>query len=187
MRYDYPIYYFPLLWSIFGLDFISCFCPMKIEGSVVHIMKALASHSSAAPSLVEDDALQLLFHMVANGSVSVFSQFREGLVPLHTIQLHRHAMQASWYDATLSMNVPVRSHVTKCIKFITKQVLGLLLANDNGTSAKYLRKHHLVLSLSLHYGWSTPILLSCCWGLVHFCRLNGSLTPNTMEHGSSVI
>ncbi|CAM0876176.1 unnamed protein product [Alopecurus aequalis] len=89
---------------------------LEIEGSVVHIMKALASHSSAAPSLVEDDALQLLFHMVANGSVSVFSQFREGLVPLHTIQLHRHAMQ----------------------------VLGLLLANDNGTSAKYIRKHHLI-------------------------------------------
>jgi hypothetical protein len=79
----------------FGLDFITCSYSMKIEGSVVHIMKALASHSSAAPSLVEDDALQLLFHMVANGSVSVFSQFREGLVPLHTIQLHRHAMQAS--------------------------------------------------------------------------------------------
>uniref|UniRef100_A0ACD6A7M7 Uncharacterized protein n=1 Tax=Avena sativa TaxID=4498 RepID=A0ACD6A7M7_AVESA len=89
---------------------------LEIEGSVVHIMKALASHSSAAPSLVEDDALQLLFHMVANGSVSVFSQFREGLVPLHTIQLHRHAMQ----------------------------VLGLLLANDNGTSAKYIRKHQLI-------------------------------------------
>lgn len=96
-------------------------CPLQsrrleIEASVVHIMKALASHSSAAPSLIEDDALQLLFHMVANGSVSVFSQFKEGLVPLHTIQLHRHAMQ----------------------------VLSLLLANDNGTSAKYIRKHHLI-------------------------------------------
>lgn len=79
----------------FVFDFISCFCSTKIEGSVVHIMKALASHSSAAPSLIEDDALQLLFHMVANCSVSVFSQFKEGLVPLHTIQLHRHAMQVS--------------------------------------------------------------------------------------------
>lgn len=66
---------------------------MQIEGSVVHIMKALASHPSAAPSLIEDDSLQLLFHMVVNGSLTVFSQFREGLVPLHTIQLHRHAMQ----------------------------------------------------------------------------------------------
>ncbi|XP_062214623.1 protein SPIRRIG-like isoform X2 [Phragmites australis] len=89
---------------------------LEIEGSVVHIMKALASHPSAAPSLIEDDALQVLFNMVANGSLTVFSQFREGLVPLHTIQLHRHAMQ----------------------------VLGLLLANDNGTSAKYIRKHHLI-------------------------------------------
>ncbi|KAK3149380.1 hypothetical protein QOZ80_3AG0216630 [Eleusine coracana subsp. coracana] len=89
---------------------------LEIEASVVHIMKALASHPSAAPSLIEDDALQVLFHMVANGSLTVFSQFKEGLLPLHTIQLHRHAMQ----------------------------VLGLLLANDNGTSAKYIRKHHLI-------------------------------------------
>jgi hypothetical protein len=94
---------------------------MEIEASVVHTMKALASHPSAAPSLIEDDALQVLFHMVANGSLTVFSQFREGLVPIHTIQLHRHAMQ----------------------------VLGLLLANDNGTSANYIRKHQLVHSLSL--------------------------------------
>lgn len=89
---------------------------LEIEGSVIHIMKALSSHQSAAPSLIEDDALQVLFHMVANGSLSVFSQFRDGIVPLHTIQLHRHAMQ----------------------------VLGLLLANDNGTSAKYIRKHQLI-------------------------------------------
>lgn len=56
-------------------------------------MKALASHPSAAPSLTEDDSLELLFNMVANGSLKVFSQFKHGLVPLHTIQLHRHAMQ----------------------------------------------------------------------------------------------
>lgn len=61
----------------------------------MHIMKALASHPSAAPSLTEDDSLQLLFNMVANGSLKVFSQFKEGLIPLHTIQLHRHAMQVS--------------------------------------------------------------------------------------------
>lgn len=66
---------------------------MQIEGSIVHIMKALASHSSAAPSLIEDDSLQLLFHMVANGSLNVFALFKEGLILLHTIQLHRHAMQ----------------------------------------------------------------------------------------------
>ncbi|XP_042451657.1 protein SPIRRIG-like isoform X2 [Zingiber officinale] len=79
-------------------------------------MKALASHSSAALSLIEDDSLQLLFHMVANGSLNVFAQLRDGLVPLHTIQLHRHAMQ----------------------------ILGLLLANDNGSTAKYILKHHLI-------------------------------------------
>ncbi|WOL03138.1 protein SPIRRIG-like [Canna indica] len=89
---------------------------LEIEGSIVHIMKALASHPSAAPSLIEDDSLQMLFHMVANGSLNVFSQFRDGLVPLHTIQLHRHAMQ----------------------------ILGLLLVNDNGSTAKYIHKHHLI-------------------------------------------
>ncbi|KAK8486708.1 hypothetical protein V6N11_069070 [Hibiscus sabdariffa] len=89
---------------------------LKVEGSVVHIMKALASHPSAAQSLVEDDSLMLLFQMVANGSVTVFSRYKEDLVSLHTIQLHRHAMQ----------------------------ILGLLLENDNGSTAKYIHKHHLI-------------------------------------------
>ncbi|MQL80071.1 hypothetical protein Taro_012522 [Colocasia esculenta] len=89
---------------------------IRVEGSVVHIMKALASHPSAALSLIEDDSLQLLFQMVANGSLTVFARFREGLVPLHTIQLHRHAMQ----------------------------ILGLLLVNDNGSTAKYIHKRHLI-------------------------------------------
>jgi hypothetical protein len=40
------------------------------EGSVIHIMKALPSRQTAAPSLIEDDALQVLFHMVANGPLS---------------------------------------------------------------------------------------------------------------------
>ncbi|XP_010275219.1 PREDICTED: protein SPIRRIG-like isoform X2 [Nelumbo nucifera] len=89
---------------------------LEIEGSVVHIMKALGNHPSAAQSLIEDDSLQLLFQMVTNGSLTVFSRFKEGLVPLHTIQLHRHAMQ----------------------------ILGLLLVNDNGSTAKYMHKHHLI-------------------------------------------
>ncbi|XP_022771167.1 protein SPIRRIG-like isoform X2 [Durio zibethinus] len=89
---------------------------LEVEGSVVHIMKALASHPSAAQSLIEDDSLMLLFQMVANGSLTVFSRYKEGLVSLHTIQLHRHAMQ----------------------------ILGLLLVNDNGSTAKYLHRHHLI-------------------------------------------
>lgn len=89
---------------------------LEVEASVVHIMKALASHPSAAQSLIEDDSLQLLFQMVANGSVFVFSQYKEGRVPLHNIQLHRHAMQ----------------------------ILGLLLASDNGSTSKYIRKHQLI-------------------------------------------
>ncbi|KAI7992383.1 Protein SPIRRIG [Camellia lanceoleosa] len=89
---------------------------LEVEGSVVHIMKALANHPSAAQSLIEDNSLQLLFQMVANGSLLVFCQYKEGLVPLHTIQLHRHAMQ----------------------------ILGLLLVNDSGSTAKYIHKHHLI-------------------------------------------
>ncbi|KAL9227541.1 hypothetical protein vseg_003219 [Gypsophila vaccaria] len=92
---------------------------LEVEGSVVHIMKALASHPCASQSLIEDDSLQLLFQMVVNGSLTVFAQYRDGLVPLHSIQLHRHAMQ----------------------------ILGLLLVNDNGSTAKYIRKHHLIKSL----------------------------------------
>uniref|UniRef100_A0A2P2MDC3 BEACH domain-containing protein lvsA n=1 Tax=Rhizophora mucronata TaxID=61149 RepID=A0A2P2MDC3_RHIMU len=89
---------------------------LEVEGCVVHIMKALANYPTAAQSLVEDDSLQLLFQMVANGSLTVFSQYREGIVPLHSIQLHRHAMQ----------------------------ILGLLLVNDNGSTARYIQKHHLI-------------------------------------------
>lgn len=74
-----------------------CILVMQIEGSVVHIMKALASHPSAAQSLIEDDSLQLLFQMVTDGSLTVFSCFREGHVPLHSLQLHRHAMQVSFF------------------------------------------------------------------------------------------
>ncbi|XP_027935476.1 protein SPIRRIG [Vigna unguiculata] len=94
---------------------------LEVEGSVVHIMKALASHPSAAQSLIEDDSLQLLFQMVAKGSLIVFSRYKEGLVPLHSIQLHRHAMQ----------------------------ILSLLLVNDYGSTAKYIRKHHLIKVLLL--------------------------------------
>ncbi|KAG2402787.1 Protein SPIRRIG-like protein [Vigna angularis] len=94
---------------------------LEVEGSVVHIMKALASHPSAAQSLIEDDSLQLLFQMVAKRSLIVFSRYKEGLVPLHSIQLHRHAMQ----------------------------ILSLLLVNDYGSTAKYIRKHHLIKVLLL--------------------------------------
>ncbi|XP_077248016.1 protein SPIRRIG-like [Tasmannia lanceolata] len=89
---------------------------LEVEGSIVHIMKALSSHPSAAQSLIEDDSLQLLFQMVASGSLIAYSQFKEGLIPLHTIQLHRHAMQ----------------------------ILRLLLVSDNGSTTKYIHKHHLI-------------------------------------------
>ncbi|KAK8583169.1 hypothetical protein V6N13_021881 [Hibiscus sabdariffa] len=90
-------------------------CRVEVEGSIVHIMKALASHPSAAQSLIEDDSLMLLFQIVANGSLTAFSGYKKGLVSLQILQLHRHAMQ----------------------------ILGLLLVNDNGSTAQYIHKHHL--------------------------------------------
>ncbi|EPS69873.1 hypothetical protein M569_04889, partial [Genlisea aurea] len=86
------------------------------DASILHIMKALADHSSAAQSLIEDSSLQLLFKMVAVDSLVSFSKCKEGTVPLHTIQLHRHAMQ----------------------------ILRLILANDNGCAAKYIHQHLLI-------------------------------------------
>ncbi|GKV20111.1 hypothetical protein SLEP1_g30275 [Rubroshorea leprosula] len=91
-------------------------CQLEVEGSVVHVMKALASQPSAAQSLIEDDSFMILFQMVANGSLTVFSRYKKGLVSLHSMQLHRHAMQ----------------------------ILGLLLVNDNGSTAKYIHQHHLI-------------------------------------------
>ncbi|KAE8685031.1 WD repeat and FYVE domain-containing protein 3-like isoform X2 [Hibiscus syriacus] len=96
-------------------------CLVEVEGIIVHIMKVLASYPSAAQSLTEDDSLMLLFQIVSNGSLFAFSRYKEGLVSPHIIQLHKHAMQ----------------------------ILGLLLVNDNGSMARYIRKHHLDDSLSL--------------------------------------
>jgi hypothetical protein len=58
----------------------------------------------------------------------------------------------------LEDHVSAIAAVSKNIKFITEQVLGLLLAIDNGTSAKYIRKHHLVRYLSIIY-WGLKAVL----------------------------
>lgn len=89
---------------------------LVVEGSIIHIMKALAQHLGATQSLAEDDSLQLLFHIVAmNPSTSVDSS--DGLKPTFSVaQLYRQALQ----------------------------ILGLLLNNDNGSSAQYIHKHQLV-------------------------------------------
>lgn len=80
---------------------------MQIEGSVVHIMKALASHPLAAQCMAEDGTLELLFHIVSNGSLNIFFQLRQGLVPLHTVQLYRHAMQVTFS----LLNIHYASHI----------------------------------------------------------------------------
>lgn len=69
-----------------------------MEAGVIHIMKAMARHAGAAQSLIEDDALQLLFHMVAMGvptrneGVSEVAGINSSS-PLHLAQFHRHVMQ----------------------------------------------------------------------------------------------
>lgn len=78
---------------------------LSVEGSIVHIMKALAQHPSAAQSLVEDHSLQLLFCIVAidmgatadAAAEEVGSPTKgERIKPqLHKAQLRRHAMQVS--------------------------------------------------------------------------------------------
>ncbi|KAF5819402.1 hypothetical protein HanXRQr2_Chr02g0077191 [Helianthus annuus] len=50
----------------------------EVEGNVMHIMKALPSHHAPAQSLIEDNSLQLLFEMVANGSLILSSRYKEG-------------------------------------------------------------------------------------------------------------
>lgn len=89
---------------------------LEVKETIVHITKALASHPSAARSLLEDDSLELLFRLVSTGSLVAFSLFKQGLVPLHSIQLLRHAMQ----------------------------ILSILLLNDNGSTADYIHEHSLV-------------------------------------------
>lgn len=64
----------------------------------MHIMKAIARHSGAAQSLIEDDSLQLMFHMVAMGvptkSEGPAEFARTNSSPdFHLTQLHRNIMQ----------------------------------------------------------------------------------------------
>ncbi|XP_050110888.1 uncharacterized protein LOC126589591 isoform X2 [Malus sylvestris] len=49
------------------------------------IFASLANHPLAAQSLIEDDSLQLLVQMVANGSLTVFSRHKESPVLLHSL------------------------------------------------------------------------------------------------------
>jgi hypothetical protein len=86
-----------------------------VEAGVVHIMKAMARHAGSAQSLIEDDALQLLFHMVTMG----FTTRNEGVSgvaeinnssPLYLAQLHYHVVQVcrllmvdSFYNKILSL------------------------------------------------------------------------------------
>jgi len=66
-------------------------------------MKAMARHSGAAQSLIEDDSLQLMFHMVAMGVPTrkeVVSEVADidSTSPLHLAQLHRHVMQVFFFS-----------------------------------------------------------------------------------------
>lgn len=76
------------------------FTILQVEGSVVHIMKALARHPGAAQTLAESDRLQLMFHMVVMGGTmpppsksQSFKRELESAPPLHLAQLYRHVLQ----------------------------------------------------------------------------------------------
>ncbi|KAM1001774.1 hypothetical protein ACFX13_008343 [Malus domestica] len=75
------------------------------DAGQVRRLEALANHPLAAQSLFEDDSLQSLFQMVADGSLTVFFQGKQGLVLLHSIQLHRHAMQVDTLHVLPSLAV----------------------------------------------------------------------------------
>lgn len=69
-----------------------------MEAGVVHILKAMARHAGAAQSLIEDDSLQSLFHMISMGiptrkeGVSKLADVKSSS-PQHLAQLYRHVMQ----------------------------------------------------------------------------------------------
>lgn len=73
-------------------------CAFQVEGSVVHIMKALARHPGAAHTLTECDRFQFMFHMVVmGGTTPLLSPSKKRNVrsapPVHLAQLYRHVLQ----------------------------------------------------------------------------------------------
>lgn len=133
------------------------FVPVQIEGSIMHIMKALANHPSAAPSLIEDDSLQLLFHMVANGSLIVIAQFRDGLVPLHTIQLHRHAMQVCYlymHQITCSIDSAIVSG-----QFLIYIFISTFYADSWPSSCEWQWKHRKIYTQTSFGMFLLPLLI----------------------------
>ena len=73
-------------------------CAFQVEGSVVHIMKALARHPGAAQTLAECDRFQYMFHMVVMGGTTPLlspsrSRSFKSAPPVHLAQLYRHVLQ----------------------------------------------------------------------------------------------
>lgn len=131
---------------------------MQVEGSVVHIMKALASHPSSAQSLIEDDSLQLLFQVVANGSLIVFARYKEGLVPLHSIQLHRHAMQVNEQCVLLYVQYQLHRKIIN-----TKNILLLFADGDHIIVTFRLFNRYLVYLWSMTMEAQPNIFASIIW------------------------
>lgn len=69
---------------------------LQVEASVVHVLKALARHQGAAYSLLGDDSLQLLFHMIVMGSTQQMKSEGGSANSVHLAQLRRHVMQVSY-------------------------------------------------------------------------------------------
>ncbi|KAG0572031.1 hypothetical protein KC19_VG063500 [Ceratodon purpureus] len=92
-----------------------------VEAGVVHISKTMARHVGAAQSLLEDDSLQSLFHLISMGiptreeGVPELEDVKSSS-PQHLAQLYRHVMQ----------------------------ILEASLMSDNGSTAQYIQTHELI-------------------------------------------
>ncbi|KAM1101645.1 hypothetical protein COP2_008284 [Malus domestica] len=101
------------------------FPPIAAWSAILAYMSRTAQKATDRDELsdkgYDGDAGQVCWlEMVADGSLTVFFQGKQGLVLLHRIQLHRHAMQ----------------------------IIGRLLINDNRSTARYIRRNHLTLVVS---------------------------------------
>lgn len=57
--------------------------------------------------------------------------------------LHMHCLRSNIFTKLCILHIYLYVNLSCCFALV--QILGLLLANDNGSTAKYIRKHHLVM------------------------------------------
>jgi hypothetical protein len=98
-----------LMQRLFCFQFL---CAFQVEGSVVHIMKALARHPGAAQTLAECDRFQYMFHMVVMGGTTPLlspskSRSFKSAPPVHLAQLYRHVLQVGSRSGHLLISMQI--------------------------------------------------------------------------------